>query len=52
MCVVRTAWARLRGLFAGDDRDSAAELESHLQFHIDDNLRAGIPPARRDALPC
>ena len=47
MRVVRTAWARLRGVFAGDarDRDLAAELESHLQFHIDDNLRAGMPPA-------
>jgi putative ABC transport system permease protein len=45
--VFRSAWARARGVFAGDvpDRDLAAELESHLQFHIDDNLRAGIPPA-------
>jgi macrolide transport system ATP-binding/permease protein len=34
------------------DRDLAAELESHLQFHIDDNLRAGMAPeeARRQAL--
>ena len=47
MPVVRTAWARLRGVFAADasDRDLAAELESHLHFHIDDNLRAGMPPA-------
>jgi predicted permease len=30
----------------------AAELESHLQLHIDDNVRAGMSPkaARRDAL--
>jgi putative ABC transport system permease protein len=27
------------------DRDLAAELDSHLQLHIDDNLRAGMPPA-------
>lgn len=34
------------------DRDLAAELESHLQFHIDDNLCAGMSPeeARRQAL--
>ncbi|MGA9885460.1 MAG: ABC transporter permease [Candidatus Acidiferrales bacterium] len=34
------------------DRDLAAELESHLQMHIDDNLRAGMTPeeARRQAL--
>jgi len=34
------------------ERDLAAELESHLQLHIDDNLRAGMTPAdaRRRAL--
>src|SRR5690348_15129978 len=34
------------------DADLAAELESHLQFHIEDNLRAGMSPeeARRRAL--
>jgi predicted permease len=34
------------------ERDLQAELESHLQLHIDDNLRAGMTPeaARRDAL--
>jgi predicted permease len=34
------------------DRDLAAELDSHLQLHIDDNLRAGMTPdeARRRAL--
>ncbi len=34
------------------DDDFAAELESHLQLHIDDNLRAGMTPpeARRAAL--
>ena len=34
------------------DRDLAAELESHLQMHIQDNLRAGMSAtdARREAL--
>jgi len=34
------------------DREFAAELESHLQLHIEDNLCAGMTPeaARRDAL--
>jgi len=51
---LRALWARLRGLF-GPARASTeidAELESHLQMHIDDNLRAGMSPqeARRRAL--
>jgi putative ABC transport system permease protein len=35
-----------------NDRELAAELESHLQMHVDDNLRAGLEPeeARRTAL--
>ena len=35
------------------DHDFAAELESHLQFQIDDNLRAGMSrlEARRHAVP-
>jgi putative ABC transport system permease protein len=49
------AWARrVAGSFAGRraERELAAELDSHLQLHIDDNLRAGMPPAeaRRHAL--
>src|SRR5437016_9832172 len=34
------------------DWDLAAEMESHLQMHIEDNLRAGMSPAeaRRQAL--
>src|SRR6266705_2309432 len=49
------AWFfRLRGLFNRDRRDSefASEIETHLQLHIDDNLRAGMTPAeaRRNAL--
>ncbi len=45
---------RLRGLFGRERRDHelAEELESHLQMHIEDNLRAGMTPeeARRQAL--
>jgi hypothetical protein len=34
------------------DRDLAAELEAHVQMHVDDNIRAGLSPdgARRSAL--
>ena len=42
------AWAvRVLALFRGDsvDRDLRAELESHLQLHADDNVRAGMSPA-------
>lgn len=46
--------ARLQSLFWERDLDSdlARELESHLQFHTDDNVRAGMPPdeARRNAV--
>src|SRR5438309_9805762 len=49
------AWLlRFGGLFrkARQDRDFSAEMESHLQLHIEDNLRAGMSPAeaRRQAL--
>jgi putative ABC transport system permease protein len=49
------AWLiRAGALFGGakHDREIEAELASHLQLHIDDNIRAGMPPeaARRDAL--
>src|SRR6266508_5516890 len=49
------AWAmRLMGLFTQTRRarELADELDSHLQMHIDDNLRAGMTPehARRHAL--
>jgi putative ABC transport system permease protein len=49
------AWlVRLGGLFRKErsDADLAVELESHLQMHIEDNVRAGMTPeaARRDAL--
>jgi len=48
---LRALLLRLKGLFSKND-DFADELESHLQMHIDDNIRAGMSPqdARRDAL--
>jgi predicted permease len=51
---LRSFWIRFVGTFgfrpAAPEID--AELESHLQLHIDDNLRAGMSPqeARRKAL--
>ncbi len=51
---LRTLLLRLAGLFRKDrhEREVAAELESHLQMHIEDNLRAGLnrDEARRQAL--
>ena len=51
---LRVLLLRLAGLFHKDrqDREFTAEMESHLQMHIEDNLRAGlnIATARREAL--
>src|SRR5689334_3788025 len=49
------AWLlRFKGVFLKDarERDLADELESHLQMHIDDNIRSGMSPeeARRVAV--
>ena len=49
------AWLlRLGELFGRNrrERELAAEMDSHLQMHIDDNLRAGMSreEARRQAL--
>jgi predicted permease len=50
----RALWLRLRGTFQRGkaDENFSAELESHLQMHIEDNLRLGMTQeqARRDAL--
>jgi len=51
---LRAGLVRLKGVFLKDarERELAAEIESHLQMHIDDNLRAGMTPeqARRVAV--
>src|SRR5262245_42303721 len=51
---LRAWFLRFCGLFNQQhkDRELAEELESHLQMHIEDNLRAGMTPAeaRRQAL--
>ena len=51
MRALRAFLHRLRGLFSRC-ADFDSELDSHLQLHIDDNLRAGMSPeeARRQAL--
>jgi predicted permease len=50
----RALFLRLAGLFrkGRHERELAAEMESHLQMHIEDNLRAGMSAAeaRRQAL--
>lgn len=56
MKTLRACLLRIAGLFskARRDLDFSNEIESHLQLHIDDNLRAGMTPelARRDPLAC
>src|SRR5436309_12123730 len=51
---LRAWFLRLAGLFNKErrDRELAEELESHLQMHIEDNLRRCMTPeeARREAL--
>ena len=51
---LRAGLLRLSGLFRKDKRDAefSSEMESHLQLHIDENLRAGMSAleARRKAL--
>ena len=51
---LRASTLRLAGLFRQQqrDRELKAEVDSHLQLHIDDNLRDGMTPeqARREAV--
>ncbi len=51
---LRSWFVRLGGLFKRElrERELSVEMESHLQMHIDDNLRSGMTPeeARRQAL--
>src|SRR5580693_6323846 len=54
MRTLRAWFLRLAGLFdkGRRDREFSAEMESHLQLHIDENLRSGMSQAqaRREAL--
>jgi hypothetical protein len=51
---LRAWFLRLGGLFGKErqERELAEELDSHIQMHMEDNLRRGMTPeeARRDAL--
>jgi hypothetical protein len=51
---LRALFLRLGGLFHKQqrDRELAEELESHLQMHVEDNVRSGMTPeeARRQAV--
>jgi predicted permease len=51
---LRALFSRVRGLFNKElhDREFSAELETNLQFHIEDSLRSGMSPAqaRREAI--
>ena len=54
MRTLRAWWSRVAGFVspARGERDFADELQSHLDLHTDDNIRAGMTPdeARRRAL--
>jgi predicted permease len=54
MRFLRALFVRLAALFVSStsERDLAAEIDSHLQMHVDDNIRAGMTPAeaRRRAI--
>jgi predicted permease len=54
MGTLRALWYRLGESFRRDrrDREFSAEMDSHLQLHIEDNLLSGMTPeqARRNAL--
>src|ERR1700732_2096356 len=54
MRLLRGWWIRLCGTFGSEQReqDFAAEMESHLHMHIEDNVRSGMTPeqARRNAI--
>ncbi|HUQ89040.1 MAG TPA: ABC transporter permease [Vicinamibacterales bacterium] len=54
MKTIRAFMTRLFGVFgsARSERELSAEIESHLQLHVDDNIRAGMTPveAKRRAV--
>ncbi len=51
---LRALMLRVAGMFGGGrrEREIADEIDSHVQLHIEDNLRAGMTPeqARREAM--
>ena len=51
---LRTWWSRIAGFVrpGAGERDFDDELQSHIDLHTDDNIRAGMTPdeARRQAL--
>ena len=54
MRALRAWWSRIAGFVrpGAGERDFADELQSHIDLHTDDNIRAGMTPdeARRQAL--
>ena len=48
---VRAWFMRLFGVFGStkSERELSAEIESHLQLHVDDNIRAGMTPVEAQA---
>ena len=54
MRMLRACWSRIAGFVrpGAGERDFADELQSHIDLHTDDNIRAGMTPdeARRQAL--
>jgi macrolide transport system ATP-binding/permease protein len=54
MSQLRAMFSRVGGLFGGArrERELAEEIDSHVQMHVEDNLRAGMTPveARRQAM--
>jgi predicted permease len=52
MKVLRRASSRAVGLLRRKDADLAAEIQAHIEFQTEDNIRAGMSPeeARRSAL--
>src|SRR5580698_5184674 len=54
MRILRAWFLRVAGLFGRElrDRELSAEMESHLELHFEDNVRAGMSPsqARREAI--
>jgi len=48
---MRAFLLRVAGLFRARERELAEEIDSHLDLHIADNVRAGMSPRRRAAPP-